>query len=816
MAASVSGTFPWTGSPRATYRFQFNENFRLADALALVPYLAELGISHVYSSPLFKARPHSQHGYDVCDFNQLNPEIGTETDLEMLVVALRERDMGLVLDIVPNHMATAPENAWWWDVLAHGRQSKFADYFDIDWNAPDPRTRGKVLLPILGDRYDRVLERGELKIETAGEMPTLRYFDNVLPLASHSPLPSRFSAAELDALLQKQHYRLTHYIHGDAELNYRRFFSITGLIGLRVEDERVFNDSHALLRRWLERGWLDGIRVDHPDGLRDPAQYLKRLRALAPKAWIVVEKILEPEEKLPATWPIAGTTGYDFISCVNGVFVNAAAEKKLTTYYISFTGEPSDYAAIVYRKKMDCLKKMFGAETKRLAGIFMQVVLPNWRCRDFAQKELRGAIMEFAARFPVYRTYTDRQSVTVGEIAHIEHATRFAKENCPQLSPLFELVRDLLLGKLTGETEVEFVARFQQLTGAVMAKGVEDTAFYCFNRFISLNEVGGDPACFGLSAKKFHEICIRRQTDWPNSMLSTATHDTKRGEDVRARLNVLSENPERWIAAVQRWSAMNARHRHNQFPDRNAEYLLYQTLVGAWPISAERAVDFLEKAAREAKQHTNWSPPNEIYETALREFVTGILNDAAFKRDLADFVSTIADAGYQNSLAQTLLKLVTPGVPDIYQGGELWDFSLVDPDNRRPVDFESRKRLLAEMKNLSAEEAWSRRQEGVPKMWLIQRVLNYRRLQPDLFSADYQVLPLQSDLVERIVVFARGEKLIVIVPRFTLKLNEDLPDAVLELPTGNWRNEFTNQKFSGSVSISRLRGQFPVALLLKE
>jgi (1->4)-alpha-D-glucan 1-alpha-D-glucosylmutase len=809
--------------PRTTYRLQFNEHFRLPDALALVPYLHELGISHIYASPLFKAVPHSVHGYDVCDFNQLNPEIGTEADLEKLVNALRDKKMGLILDIVPNHMGIAsPENLWWWDVLKNGRASQFANHFDINWESSDEKLQGKILVPILGDSCEKVLERREMKIEKENGEFVLRYFENKLPLAPNS-IPENISLEQLNSnrtalgeLIQKQNYRLASWRDGDSKLNYRRFFAVSTLAAVRVEDEKVFNDVHALLRKWIERDWLDGLRVDHPDGLRDPENYLRHLRALAPDLWIVVEKILQPREQLSETWPVQGTTGYDFLNQINGLFIDSANEKSLTGFYSEFTGEPTGFCEIAQKKKRLVLETLFTAEVNRLVKLLVQIAVRHPACKDVSHGQLREALIEFAASFPVYRTYVRAAEDFAGEndFHFIKQAATKAKELRADLaSELFEFMSDLLLLKFRGELESEFVTRFQQLTGPAMAKGVEDTAFYCLNRFTSLNEVGGDPGKFGVNAEEFHKFSQKQNSHWPHSMLSSSTHDTKRSEDVRARLNLLSEIPDEWSAMVLRWSKITACHRRGQWPDRNMEYLFYQTLVGAWPLPAGRALAYMEKSAREAGQHTTWSAPDECYENALWNFVVESLRDPEFTADVEQFTARLADAACVNSLAQTLVKLTAPGVPDIYQGCELLDYSLVDPDNRRPVDFELRRRLLAKIKRLPVEKIWEHRGEGLPKIWLIHKTLKLRARKKKLFSGEYKPLFARGKKSKHIITFMRGGGTITIVPRFVLGL-KNWGDTFMELPCGQWRNEFTGERFTGSARLSELFKIFPVALLV--
>jgi (1->4)-alpha-D-glucan 1-alpha-D-glucosylmutase len=812
--------------PRATYRLQFNEYFRLSDALALVPYLHELGISHIYASPLFKAVPHSVHGYDVCDFNQLNPEIGTEADLEKLVHALHEKKMGLILDIVPNHMGIAmPENLWWWDVLKNGRASRFANHFDINWESSDPELRGKILVPILGDDYKQILERFEIKIEKESGEFILRYFENKFPVAPNS-ISQNFSAEQLNSnpaalneLVQKQNYLLAFWRDGDLRLNYRRFFAVSTLAAIRVEDEKVFNDVHALLRKWIENGWLDGLRVDHPDGLRDPENYLRRLRALAPDLWIVVEKILQPKEQLPETWPVQGTTGYDFLNQVNGLFIDSASEQILTDFYSEFTGEPADFAKMIQEKKRVVLETLFTTEIDRLVELLVQIAVRHSVRKRNAREEWREALVEFAASFPVYRTYVRAAEnfASKNDFHFIEQAAAKARAQGTGLAPdFFHFLSGLLLLLYRGELENEFVARFQQLTGPAMAKGVEDTAFYCLNRFPSINEVGGDSGKFGVSAEEFHEFCRKQKKNWPHSMLASSTHDTKRSEDVRARLNLLSEIPGEWRAAVLRWSKMNGRHRKNNFPDRNMEYLFYQTLAGAWPISRERILAFMEKSSCEAKQHTDWNNRNSEYDAALKIFLTEALADENYKNVFEKFAASLTEAAQINSLSQTLLKLTAPGAPDIYQGNEIWDFSLVDPDNRRPVDYALCQRLLAEATKLSAGEIWKRRAVGLPKLWLIQKTLKQREHFSDFSNFNYEPIFANGTKAENIISFSRGGKVITLVPRFLLKLQNDWQGTLLELPAGSWRNEFTGESFTGEVRVENLFRKFPVALLARK
>jgi len=816
--------------PRATYRFQFNENFRLAHAQALVPYLHELGISHVYAAPLFLASPHSTHGYDVCDFSRLNPELGTEADLEKLAAALHERKMGLVLDLVPNHMGIdSPANLWWWDVLAHGEKSRYAGHFDIDWRSPVENLVGKVLVPVLGDHYEAILPKGEFQVLAENDGLVLGYHEHRFPLApaTTAKLPAdaaglkKFNAdfTALDKLIRRQNYQLEFHALGDARLNYRRFFAVSSLAAVRVEDEKVFEATHALVRQWIEKGWLDGLRVDHPDGLRDPGKYLERLRELAPRAWIVIEKILQPAEPLPESWPVAGTTGYDFLNQLNGLLIDTSAETAFAGCYADFTGETADYTSLVRNKKRAVLETLFVTERNRLVGLLVALAARRKQAAHFPPAALQSALCEIIISFPVYRSYLsgDDSLASPADMATIKYAVHLACEERKDLPPeIFAFVHSLFLESSRSRHAQNFIARFQQLTGAVMAKGVEDTAFYCFNRFTSLNEVGGDPGKFGVSLDEFHRFLQERQKAWPHSQLTTSTHDTKRAEDVRMRLNVLSEIPDIWAQTVRRWSAMNACHRQDDLPDRNAEYLFYQTLAGAWPLSEERAQFYMEKAVHESKQHTSWTERNVPYEKALQKFVSEALCDPEFTADVERFTKTLATAAAANSLAQTLIKLTAPGVPDLYQGCELWDWSLVDPDNRRPVDFNQRQRLLAESRSLPVEKIWERRADGLPKLWLIHKVLKLRERHPDFFEHHYEPVLARGMKAEHLFAFSRSHKIIPVVPRFFLKLNNDWRDTTLPLPGGRWRDEFSGAEFAGEVRAESLLKKFPVALLVRK
>ena len=826
--ASQLSTFHGLEKARATYRLQFHEGFRLADAQAIVPYLSELGISHIYASPLTKACAHSLHGYDVCDYRQLNPELGTEAELEKLVLALQEHQMGLVLDIVPNHMAAVVENPWWKDMLTHGRQSAFAAFFDIDWECSDPLTRGKVFLPVLGGYCSELLADKQIQLCAGPDGPCLCYAGHQFPVAPGSlPLNGDVGkingdAMALETLIEQQNYRLAFWKDGDAGLNYRRFFSISSLAGLRVEEQKVFDESHELIEKWTDRGWVQGLRVDHPDGLRDPATYLHRLRGIAPEAWVVIEKILAPDESLPEGWPVAGTTGYDFLAQVNSIFVQTENERFFTNFYFEFTGERTDYGNLVHDKKRAALDHLFPAEINRLLGILIQIAAQNGSWRKFTSAELHEALSELVACFPTYRVYVrGRQGPSrSSEYLRIESAIKSAMSHKADLPrEIFDMLQQILLGRMRGDLEDEFSARFQQLTGPAMAKGVEDTAFYCFNRFISLNEVGCNPGQFGASMESFHSFCMVQQKNWPDTMLASTTHDTKRGEDVRARLNILSEIPNEWCSAVRHWAAINQCYHQGSFPDRNAEYLFYQTLVGAWPISEKRLLAYMEKAAREAKQHTDWNEPKVVYEQALQNFVVAAMKDSNFMASVEKFVSSISRPGFINSLSQTLIKLTAPGVPDIYQGCELWNFSLVDPDNRQPVDFEMRRHLLAQAKSMSADEVWTGDNKPLAKLWLIWKTLCLRTKHSELFagSKSYEPVSVLGQKRAHVIAFKRGEAAITIVQRLPATLQNDWADTSFALPRGKWCNQLTGDIFDGQfVYLKELLAQFPVALLVRK
>jgi (1->4)-alpha-D-glucan 1-alpha-D-glucosylmutase len=811
-------------TPRCTYRLQLSADFPFDAAAASAGYLSSLGVTHVYCSPFLQAASGSEHGYDVVDPTHINDELGGEAGFRTFVDALKKHGLEVLMDIVPNHMATAGRaNRWWWDILRNGRSSRYADYFDIDWEPAMSHVKGKVLLGVLGDRYGRELEAGSMALERQGSDVVVRYHDEVFPISTESLEGIDVDAAgrdpeALDALLQRQHYRLAFWRTAQAELNYRRFFTVDTLIGVRVESDEVFKASHRLVLKLVAAGDVHGLRIDHVDGLRDPQAYLEAVRAAAPDAYVVVEKVLGYDEELPAAFPVDGTTGYDFIAHVDGLFVDSQNEQSMTALYHAFTGESQAYPEVVRAAKQEVMVSELAPDLERLTSLLVDICERYRMHRDRTRSELQEAVRAIANALNLYRTYVGAGVVSDSDRERVTKAVDEAARRQPEIDgELLAFVGQLLLMEHEGELEAEFAGRFQQFTPAVMAKGVEDTAFYRYNRLVSLNEVGGDPGVFGHTVERFHEFCARLSSRWRATMLTLATHDTKRSADVRARLNVLSEIPAEWDAAVRRWAEHNERYRTQGYPDRSLEYLAYQTLVGAWPIDVSRLTRFLQKAAREAKVHTSWVNPVAAYEDALAQFAGNVMADAEFLGDLQTFIGRyqLVSLGRVNSLAQATLLLTCPGVPDLYQGSEIWDLSLVDPDNRRPVDYELRRRLLQETGSSGPGEVMARADEGAPKLWLIARLLDARRGRPGLFDEPvYRPLSAAGAKARHVVAFARG-KLLVVVPRLVCGLAGDWGDTSLELPAGRWSNVLTGNTVEGGVAVplGGLLAAFPVAVL---
>ena len=951
--------------PLATYRFQFNRNFTFRQAAELVPYLAELGISHCYASPYLRARPGSMHGYDIIDHHNLNPEIGSPEDYDHFTKALHEHGMGLILDFVPNHMGVmGGDNAWWLDVLENGEASKYADYFDVDWEPLKDELQHKVLIPVLGDQYGTVLDRGELKLTfdcDAGEFG-ISYFAHRFPvnptgyprilgynieglaerlgaqnsdllelqslISAFNHLPVRQESEpekraerirdkeihkrrlaalcarapeiatfietnvrhfngtpgqsgtfeDLHELIKAQAYRLAYWRVAADDINYRRFFDVNDLAALRQENPEVFEETHRYVLQLVSEGKINGLRIDHPDGLYDPAQYFRRLqetqKASEPSAnsedkplYVVIEKILTGAERLPADWPVYGTTGYDFASLVNALFVHPAAESRMDRCYRAFLGHAVDFDDLVYECKKLVLDRILTSELSVLANSLTRIALASRHTCDFTVKTLRDALTEVAACFPVYRTYVTGDHVSVGDRAYIELAVQRAKSrNTPADASAYDFVRDVLLTRQAEghipsyqRNVVHFAMKFQQLTGALMAKGLEDTAFYRYNRLVSLNDVGGDPLRFGVTPEEFHRDVLDKASAWPHRMLSTSTHDSKRSEDVRARIDVLSEIPRAWRQHVRGWRDLNyaakRKSLEDESPSRNDEYLLYQTLVGAWPFDMDtpdqdfktRIRDYMLKAVREAKEHTSWVSRNQEYEDAVAEFVNAVLSNNDFVSDFLPFQQRVADYGMLNSLAQNLLKLTVPGIPDIYQGNESWDLSLVDPDNRRPVNYESRR---AALKNLQASghrcidqnvecvrELLANMRNSHIKLYVTWKALQLRAQHANLFqNGEYIPLNVSGSKAEHSIAFAwsiPGEICIVVVPRFCAQLlshSGSLPLGVevwedtrvdLPFPVDALRNWFTGEaasvergESSTFLSLGAVLKNFPLTLLV--
>lgn len=824
--------------PRATYRLQFHKGFTFDDAAAVADYLAALGVSHIYASPYLQAAPGSTHGYDVTDHSRVNEDLGGGAAHCRMCRMLRENGLGQVIDVVPNHMSVSSPvcNRWWWDVLKNGPQSRFEPFFDIDWDPPEKRQNGKVLLPVLEDHYGRELEKGKIRTAVRYAEMIVEYREMIFPVspASHAgqdlyELAGRLLADKnaMDNFLQEQHYRLAFWRSASQDLNYRRFFSINDLAAIRIEEDAVFTETHRLIFQWLQKKTIDGLRIDHPDGLADPDQYFRRLAAAAPDAWIVVEKILHPGEDLPDEWPVAGTTGYDFLNLTAGLFIDPAGEIPLTRFYDAFTNEKTVYEDLIYQCKHQVMDDLLGADVNRLAEIMVRICESHPCRRDYTRRELKNAIQELLCCMPVYRTYVRKGcALRKTDARIIKDTVSMAKTRRPAFDPaLFDFIGDLLCGRITGEREEEMMVRFQQLSGPAAAKGVEDTAFYRYNRLSGQNEVGGDPTVFGVSPAVFHENMRMRAKRHPAAMLATSTHDTKRSEDVRARLALLSEISAPWERAVREWSAANAAYRRNGLPDANMEYLLYQTLVGAWPLSSDRAAAFMEKAAREAKRHTSWENPDSAYEAALRAFVTGILSDDTFLNSLSAFVAPLIFPGRINAMAQVLVKLTAPGVPDIYQGTELWDMSLVDPDNRRPVDYPLRRKILRSLESMTLEEIMAAMDTGLPKLYLIRQALWLRKENPEMFApgSGYAPLDVRGRQQTHAMAYLRGGGTAVIVPRLVMGFSGDWADTKVELPRGRWQNRFTGASVNvdatsspPGVFLGDLLKRFPAALLVKE
>ncbi|MCW0212327.1 MAG: malto-oligosyltrehalose synthase [Pseudonocardia sp.] len=776
--------------PSSTYRVQFSKDLTFQQAVDLVPYLEALGAGALYASPLLESGAGSNHGYDVVDPTRVSAERGGEEGRTALVAAVRAAGLGFVLDIVPNHVGVeVPKaNPWWWDVLRSGRGSRWAGHFDIDWDA------GPILLPILDADEEKALS----ELSLSEDRTELRYYEHAFPVA-----PGTGDAGTPQEVHERQHYRVCSWKRGAAELTYRRFFDVSTLAAVRVELPEVFADTHREILRWVADGDVDGIRVDHPDGLSDPGGYLRQLRAaIGPERWLLAEKILGVGEELPVSWPIDGTTGYEALRELSGVFVDPAGAGLMTQFAAEHTGVKESSHAAEQRGRREVADTILAAEVRRIAAL---VPVPGAAPSTDAEPgpaadRVREAVAEFLCGFPVYRSYLPegRESLDV--------AVSVARANRPDLADLLDAIHAAMLAEPDGV----LATRVQQTSGMIMAKGVEDTAFYRWNRFVALNEVGGDPGRFGVSPAEFHTALGLREAATPRTMTTLSTHDAKRSEDVRARQAVLAEIPREWTDLMRGWAA-----RH-PLPDRSLELLAWQCLVGAWPISAERLASYLGKASKEAKLVTSHVDAVPEVDAAIAAWPEQVLGDTGLVSEIARFVSRIAGPGWSNSLGQKLLQLAGPGVPDVYQGTELFEYSLVDPDNRRPVDFAARRALLARL-----DEGWLPEidAEGAAKLLVTASAARLRRYRPELFVG-YHAVPAQGPAAEHAVAFARSDSLVAVATRLPVGLEArgGWEGTVLPLPDGtsDWHDIVTDTPVDGAAPrLDRLLARYPVALLVR-
>ena len=769
--------------PPSTYRIQFSKDQTFSQVQDLLPYLDACGVGAVYASPLLESGAGSNHGYDVVDPTRISAERGGPDGLRALVAAVREHGMGFVLDIVPNHLGVAvpKENPWWWDVLRLGRESAYAAYFDIAWDA------GPILLPVLDADEEKALS--ELALSDDGT--ELRYYEHAAPVAPGTGVGTPLEVHE------RQAYRFGSWKRGAAELTYRRFFDVSTLAAVRVEDPAVFEAAHAEILRWVAEGAVDGIRVDHPDGLSDPGGYARALRAaIGPERWLVVEKILGLGEALPASWPVDGTSGYEALREIQGVFVDPDGAGLLTQFAAEHTGVRESLHAAEHSARREIADTILAAEVHRIAAL-----VPGPAPGDgVAIERARDAVAELLCGFPVYRSYLPE-----GQEA-LDTAVSVARTHRPDLAEVLDAIRSAMLADPRGE----LATRVQQTSGMVMAKGVEDTTFYRWNRFVALNEVGGAPDRFGVSTGEFHAELAGREASRPATMTTLSTHDTKRSEDVRARLAVLAEMPGEWAACVRRWSA-----RH-PLPDRSLELLAWQNLVGAWPIPVERMAGYLGKASKEAKLVTSHVEPVAAVDEAVAAWPAAVLADAELVAEIEELVAGISEPGWSNSLGQKLLQLASPGVPDVYQGTELFEYSLVDPDNRRPVDWAARRGLLARL-----DEGWlpDVDPEGAAKLLVTVSALRLRRFRPEVF-AGYRPLIADGPAAGHVVAFQRSAALVAVATRLPVGLagRGGWGDTVLALPdgAGDWHDVVTDTPVVGAAPrLDALLARYPVALLVR-
>ena len=812
-------------APVSSYRLQLQPGFGFADAAASTDYLAALGVSHVYLSPILQAAPGSTHGYDVVDHSRISADLGGEAGFRDMVRRFRTAGLGVIVDIVPNHMAIpVPEwlNRPFWSVLRDGPAAEFASWFDVDWAAQD----GRVLLPVLGAPLEDCLDDltvAEQTIHRAAE-PVLRYFNHVFPVRPGT------AGLPLADLLAVQHYRLADWRLAATELNWRRFFDISSLIAVRVEDPGVFEATHAVILGLAAEGLIDGLRVDHPDGLADPRGYLRRLAERTGGRWVCTEKILSGDERLPADWPCAGTTGYDSLGAVGGLFLDPAGAQPLATGYVQFTGGAGAFAGVAEAAKRTEAEQALAAEVARLARLLGPAGHPVLAGHPAA--DLTTVLTELLTAMPVYRAYVvPGEPVPPESAAILDQAAAAARPRLPeQLHSLLVAITELAL---TGPAP--FVTLFQQVCGPVMAKGVEDTAFYRWSRLTALNEVGGDPDRFGWHPAEFHTFAAHLARNWPGTLTTLSTHDTKRQEDVRARLAVLAEIPQAWLAEVTRWHDRAAALANGLVPDADTEYLMWQTLTGAWPLDRERLTAYLVKAMREAKTRTSWTDPDAEYEAMVLSFAEQVLDDDELTSQLAGFVAALGEDARANSLGMKLVQLTMPGVADVYQGCELAGLALVDPDNRQPADFSRGRELLAALFSpggrppgtpgprspLRAEAGAADRTGGLPadldaeKLLVTATALALRRAHPDWFAAGYQPLAAEGPAAGHAVAFARGAAVTVATRLRGLRRDGGWAGTVLPLPAGTYQDLLTGATLAGPRPLlSTITQRHPVALLI--
>ena len=836
----------------STYRLQLTPQFGFDAARDLVEYFAALGITHLYLSPILTARSGSTHGYDVADPSTVSEALGGEPALRALADAAHQRGLGLVVDIVPNHLGTGPDNGDWQYLLAEGASGEGARVFDVDWHPPLPGADGKVILPVLGEQYGVALANGDLRLveepDSHGRRFRIRYFDQTFPLSPES-LEALERVGRIDTLtgtpgepetwtrlhglLEMQHYRLVHWRIGDRVINYRRFFAVDDLAGVQQDDVHVFERTHTKILELVDEGVVDGLRVDHPDGLRDPAGYLQRLADRTGRVWTVVEKITHPGEALEP-WATAGTTGYEFCNDVTGLFVDPAAEPAFEALDAELGADGRSYAEQVADAKREVLRNDLASELYRLSRRFWVLAQEHPAVRDLDDRDCESLVTQALVGMPVYRSYVDPQTgeATEADRATIASAVGHARATAGVAPELCDFLFAALSGGAgTSPTHLEFIARFQQVSGALMAKGVEDTVFYRYLRMVALNEVGGEPTQFGLTAQEFSERNGARAARHPVAMITTATHDTKRGEDVRLRIAALTELPQRWAAlatALTRGCPI----------DRPTAGLLLQTMVGIWPLLdsgertpalRERLVSYARKATREAGLHTNWYDPDGQYERRVEQFIDGILGEESSTKEIQALADAAAEIGMVSALAQVVLRTTSPGVPDTYQGNELWDDSLVDPDNRRPVDWDHRRAVLRDVAGAGASQLWTQRRDGRVKLYVLHAALQVRAAEPAAFGADagYGPLAVAGRWAQHVVAFARtapdGARVAVVVPRLPgavmgpdvqPPLGDRWEDTTVELPGGEWTDVLaTGEAVAGTARLADALSTLPVAIL---